>query len=795
MKKAHLIFAIFLSFQAYSQSVTVSGFVTEKETGEHIPYANVSVHATDEGAVSNAYGFYSLTIPTNTSSELTFSHVGYRRSIIIITPVRDTTINIGLETAINLLREVEILEGMDFRPNSLNHQRINPDLIQKSPALLGENDLFKVIQLLPGVQRGIEGSNAFYVRGGGADQNLIILDEATVYNANHLFGFLSVFNPDAIKDVNFYKGSYPARYGGRIASVTDIQMKDGNKNKIKAEGGIGILSGRLTVDGPLCKHGSTFMVSGRRSFIDLLTRPFMSSDDREGYRFYDSNIKTSFKVDQKNTLLVTAYFGGDNIATRQRETRQQSSIQSDTNLGWANRNGSVRWNHILCDKVFSNTSLIYSQYDFFLTDSYRRSGSSPNYSYSEYLSQIKDYTIKHDVDIYLSNSHTLKSGISMAIHAFRPRAFYSKDEAHSEETRNSQSYETREFTLFVDDGWRISERMVVDIGMRAGYVVTKDKIYTVLEPRMQAHYSLPNRITFNAGYARTNQFMHLLSNTGVGLPTDLWVPVTSNAPPQQGDQLSGGVSKWFQINNSQYLVSIESYRRFLRNIITYKQDAEFLDTDELSNEMQWENNITTGKGESYGTELFIEKKSGRLQGWLGYTISWVAHEFPGINSGKPFFPKHDSRHNIVLYGSYNASDKVSLTASWIFATGSAMTVPHGYYYANFSTSSRLIPIQLPDGSYGTFEDDGMGRAPYAGSVNSFRGDNYHRLDVSVRLHRKKKSYERYWEFGLFNAYNRKNPYYYYLEASNDFVNQGQRYELKKKALFPILPSVSYNFKF
>lgn len=795
MKKAFIILTTLFSIHAYGQSVTISGIITEKDTREHLPYANVLNTNTGQGSGSNAYGFYSLTIPINTSSELIFSHVGHKRSIIIINSVNDTTVNVELELAFDLLREVEVTGQADSKANSLNYQQIRGDLVKQAPALLGEKDILKVIQLLPGVQRGVEGSNAFYVRGGGADQNLIILDEATVYNANHLFGFLSVFNSDALKDVNFYKGSFPARYGGRIASVTDIQMKEGNRKKIKAEGGLGLLSGRLTVDGPLLGQGSSFMVSGRRSFIDLLTRPFMSGDSREGYRFYDANIKANFGLGKKNSLLLSGYFGGDKIQTRQREVRQQSTIQSNTDLGWLNRNGSVRWNHIFSDKVFSNTCIVYSQYNFFLTDTYRRSGSSPNYSYAEFLSQIKDYTIKHDVDIYLSNSHTLKSGVILTLHAFKPRVFYSKDEGRSEENKRAQTYQTQEFAFYIDDSWKISDRIVANIGLRTAHVVTKEKDYSALEPRMHVYYSLFNGINLNAGYTRTNQFMHLLSNTGIGLPTDLWVPVTSNAPPQQGDQLSGGASKLFEIKKTQYLVSIESYRRSLRNIITYKQDAEFLDIDELSNEMQWENNITIGKGESFGTEVLVEKKSGSLKGWIGYTLSWVVHEFPGINDGKRFFPKYDSRHNIVLYGSYNISEKVSIAANWVYSTGNAMSVPQAYYYSNFNTTTRQIPILPPNSSYGTFVDEGIGRAPYAGSVNSFRAESYHRLDLSVQLRKRKKTYERYWEFGLFNAYNRKNPYYYYIDASNDFVNQGQRYELKKRSLFPILPSVSYNFKF
>ena len=784
---------IIISINNYGQSITVSGLITEKRSKESLPFVSiVTSTGLKNGTTSNAYGYYSITLQSNELALITFSHIGHKILVKEINVFHDTILNIELEPLIYQLNEVVIEDNAETWAGQSYHQ-IRTDVIKRTPALLGEKDVLKALQLLPGVQRGVEGSTVFYVRGGGADQNLILVDDATIYNANHLFGFVSIFNSDAIKNINFYKGSFPARYGGRIASVTDIQMKEGNREEIIGEGGIGILSGRLTIEGPLTKKNSSFLISTRRSFIDLITKPLMSDDDKVGYRLFDVNVKMNFDTDKRNRFSISGYMGGDNLQTKQKTERQQSTIVSETDLGWINRNGSIRWNHIFSDKIFTNTSLVYSHYNFFLRDTYRRTGTKPNYTHSEFFSKINDYTIKNDLDYFLSNHHTLKSGLVFTLHHFTPRSFYSKDEARSEEARTSQNYQTREAGFYLEDSWQVSDKMEVNAGIRMAHLTTKEKTYAALEPRAHLHYNVTAELKLNAGYTRTNQFMHLLSNTGVGLPTDLWVPVTSIAPPQQGDQFSAGISK--SLNKNKYLLSIEAYRRYMRNILAYKQGATFLDTNELSEELQWENNITIGKGESYGTEFLFEKKTGKLTGWTAYTLSWVIHEFEDLNYGRRFFPRHDSRHNISLFCNFNLSKKVNVSANWQYSTGNAMTAPKAYYYGDLSLGNERRPVVMPDGSYGYFVSESITHLPYAGSVNSFRAADYHRLDLSIQIHKKKKHYDRYWEFGLYNAYNRKNPFYYYLERSNDFVNKGQRFDLKKKSLFPILPSVSYNFKF
>jgi hypothetical protein len=793
MKVIITLILIFSAVNIYGQFVILSGYISEEKSKENLPYATVqSANDLKSGATSNAYGFYSFPIQANVSTTIVFSHLGYERVLLEIKVSSDTTINIALAPSNQLLKEV-IIDSEEMMYNSLHHQTIQTDLIRQTPTLLGEKDVFKTLQLLPGVQRGIEGSNTFYVRGGGGDQNLVIVDDATIYNANHIFGFVSTVNTDAMKRVDFYKGSFPARYGGRIASVTDIQLKEGNREKTKVEGGIGTLSARLTIEGPLLKKKSSFLLSSRRSFIDLITKPFMPASNEFGYQFYDVNLKANFDLGQKDRLYFSGFIGGDKLDIKEKITKQQSTTKTKTELGWINRNASVRWNHLFSNKLFLNTSVIHSHYNFFFTDTYNRSGSNANYTHTKFNSRINDYTIKSDLDYFHSAKHTFKAGLALTYHVFTPRQFYSKNEALAEEERTKQIYKTQEASLYAEDYWEISKAILLDFGLRTTHFITKENSYTFLEPRVQFYAKIFKDLNFNAGYTRSNQFLHLLSNTGVGLPTDLWVPATAKAPPQQGDQFSAGLSRSF--NKSTYLISIETYRRWMRNIIAYKPDAVFLNTSELSNEFTWEDNIASGIGESYGTEFLFEKKQGKITGRVAYTVSWVVHQFDEINNGKRFFPRHDSRNNIVLFCHYKISDKINISANWLYSTGNALTVPQAYYYGNVAIGNEFRNSLMPTGSVVDLVTEEIDRLPYSGSVNSFRGEAYHRLDLSVQLHKKKKHYERFWEFGLFNAYNRKNPYYYYLEKSNDYVNNGQRIDLKKKSLFSILPSISYNLKF
>lgn len=794
MRRVLLLFASLASFQAlFGQTATVSGLVRERETGEIIPYVTF-VDSLNQKllSLSNPYGFFSFSVDANKASTIIVRHLGYKSVVLKLLPLSDSTVNIELVALIHQLEEIEIGPDPEVMDPG-NSYTVSNTVINQAPALLGEKDVMKAMQLLPGVQRGVEGSTAFYARGGGADQNLIISDDATIYNANHLFGFMSVFNADAIKNVKFYNGSFPARYGGRVSSVTDIQTKDGNKQRPNIVGGLGILSARLTLDGPIVTNKSSYLFSARRSFIDLLSKPFMPKENKESYRLFDVNAKVNFILNEHNALFISGYIGGDKLLTKEYRDREQYSIRAKTALGWINQNISMRWNHMFSEKIFNNISLIGSHYNFYIEDTYQREGLNSNSIYTELNSGIDDYSVKQDLDYYFSNNHTFKIGTLLRRHEFSPRIFYTRDEILADEKSVRQKYNASEFSGYFEDAWKISEKVSLDIGLRYSYYRIKEKQYSRIEPRAHIYYTLKSGLKVDAGYTRTNQFMHLLSNTGVGLPTDLWVPATTTAPPQQGDHLSAGIYKSFV--DGKYGVSIETYRRCLKNIISYSQDAEFLDAEETSKEIQWEENITSGKGESYGTELFVEKKNGKVTGWLSYTIAWAIHQFDEINNGKPFFPKYDSRHNMVIYFNFKFSEKINFSSSWMYSTGNAFTIPQAYYHGNFATGTETRTAIMPTKvAYPLIEED-IATVPYFGSKNSYRAEPYHRLDISIQFHKKKKKYHRYWEFGLFNAYNRKNPFYYYLEASNDYVNKGQRIDLKKKSLFPIIPSITYNFKF
>lgn len=775
-----------------SQNITVSGFIKEPGSKENIPYVNVTVNIIHGGTSSNAFGFYSIQIPSGRETEIRFSAVGYQTLERKILSDENIELDVELIPETQELKEI-VIEGED--ENLLNGNRplqLPVRTIKEVPALLGEKDLIKVIQLLPGIQRAAEGSTALYVRGGGPDQNLILLDDAQVYNANHLFGFFSVFNGDAVKRFDFWKSGFPARYGGRVSSIIDVRMKDGNKQKIQGEGGIGLLSGRLTVEGPIKKEKSSFLISGRRMYLDLLTMPFMANDSKFGYRFYDLNAKASFDHNSRNKFFISGYFGSDKLLTLEETKRSSSAINARTDLGWGNATATFRWNHIFNKRLFANTTLLYSNFRFFLKDSYKRTGSQANSNYTEYRSQVTDYSIKTDLDYFLSNGHNIKTGILFTYHQYQPRTFVFNS-SNEDNQRDIERYENVELAGYLEDTWDITEKISINTGVRVNGLAAAERNFVFVEPRVSASLVLLRSYRLTGAYTRSNQFVHLLSNTGVGLSTDLWVPVTSKAPPQQGDQFSIGLSRKFA--KQDFTVTLESYRKYLRNIIAYRQGASFLVIAEGLDNFNWEDNITIGNGLSYGTELLLQKDKGNLTGWLGYTLSWTVHEFDELNNGNRFYPKYDSRHSVSVAGIYKISPKIKLSATWVYNTGNALTIPQAYYYGNVSTGTNLRTILNQNVFSNVLQTEQINRIPYYGSRNSFRAESYHRLDIAAQFYKKKKKYERYWEFGLFNAYNRKNPFYYYLQATNDPSGLGQRISLKKKSLFPVLPSISYNVKF
>jgi hypothetical protein len=774
-----LLVTFFIAFTVagYSQ-IRISGHVSELSSAESIPLVNIFNDSLGVGTSSNVYGYYSIKIPSRGKYKFKISAIGFSTVIYVLEIQSDTTLNIALESSSVQLDEITIVTEDNSKNQEMGMTRLGSGIIMSTPTLLGEKDVIKTIQLLPGIQKGTEGSTALYVRGGGADQNLIILDEAQLYNANHLFGFFSVFNGDAIKNVQFWKSGFPAQYGGRVSSVVDIQMKEGNNKEFKGEGGIGIISSRITLEGPLQKNKSSFLLSARRSYLDLLTGPFMTSSDQVKYNFYDLYSKINLNINEKNKIFFSAYSGKDKLKTDQLEKTSISTTEANTRLGWGNFTGTFRWNHIFNKKIFSNTTLLLSRFNFQMTDEFQRTGGQSRFERSNFESSIKDYSVKQDLEYFVDNKHFLKAGFMYTFHKYQPKAFSQIDQDNAND-QSAEKYNNHEIGIYAEDLWQPNSKMEIRLGLRFNTLLTSYKNFQFIEPRAAISYELFKNLSVSGSYMRANQFIHLLSNTGIGLSSDLWVPATAKAPPTQTDQISAGFTK--KIHEKKITISIEAYRKYLRNILVYKEGANFLIISKAPSDISWENNVIVGKGLAYGTECMIKKSEGKLTGWIAYTLSWTIHNFDSLNQGKNFYAKYDSRHMVSSTITYKLNPRIVLSLNWVYNSGNAFNAPKSYYYATTSNFSQ-------DNLY-------TNTVPYFGSRNSFRGDPYHRLDLSVQFHKKKKKYDRYWEFGVFNAYNRKNVFYYYLKTTDVPGQNIQVVTLEKKSLFPILPSISYNVKF
>ncbi len=782
----YIIISFFFSANSFAQNATkytISGYITEKGSKENLPGVNIYIPKLKSGVTTNTYGFYSITLPSDTV-ELIVSYVGFQTQYVKLYLSANTPLDFGLET--NTLKEVVVTATKVERiSDDVQMSRIDLPIeqIKNVPALLGEKDVMKAIQLLPGVQKGSEGSSGIYVRGGGPDQNLIILDDAVVYNASHLFGFFSLFNGDALKSVELTKGGFPARYGGRLSSVVDMQMKDGNKEKIKGEAGIGLLSSRLTLEGPIKKDKASFLFSARRTYIDVIARPLIkaSADGAVGgYYFYDLNAKLNYVIDYKNKLYLSGYFGKDRFYARSSKKDKKNGNDNEANIYWGNATGTLRWNHLINEKLFSNVSLVFT--NFLFNIGYK--DVSPTASYSlRYFSGIRDYTIKSDFDYYPNSRHTMKMGINATYHFFRPNAIVTKiNDPNSSETDQKtiskiNAYET---AIYVEDDFKISDKWRANGGIRLSNFNVRSKSYFNPEPRISLKYALQKDLSFKASYATMNQYIHLLSNSGIGLPSDLWVPATDRIKPQQSQQVALGFAKDLKIKENDFQISLEGYYKKSRNVIGYKEGASFLNISNVdldgSYKFSYEDIVTSGKAESYGTELFIQKKSGRFTGWIGYTLSWTWLHFDELNFGKRFPARYDRRHDISLVGTYKFNDHITLSAVWVYGTGNAISLPTSTY----TVEPDPIHGNTPNYPIQDF-----------GGKNSFRMSAYHRLDLAVQFHKQKKHFERIFELGVYNAYNRKNAFYY----DTRWDENTKENKLVQISLFPIIPSFTWTYKF
>jgi hypothetical protein len=764
---------------------TISGYVKEAVSGESLIGVNIYLSDHKTGTVTNTYGFYSMTIPASDSIMLVVSYVGFTPEIVNVSLHKDIELNIDLKTNI-LLHEVTVTaDRREKQSESVKMSTIKLQVaqIKNVPSLLGEKDVLKVLQLMPGVQKGSEGSSGIYVRGGGPDQNLIILDDAIVYNASHLFGFFSLFNGDALKSVELTKGGFPARYGGRLSSVLEMNMKEGNKEQWHGEGGIGLISSRLTVEGPIKKGKSSILISGRRTYADLLIYPFLKNE-KTGYYFYDFNAKINYDFGRKNKIYLSGYFGKDKFYLKTNTV----DVKDNAGFLWGNATGTLRWNHLFTNKIFSNASAILSNYSFGLYDEYKVIKENKDY-YSEYYSGIRDFTLKYDIDYLPNPNHWIKAGAISIYHRFNPHAYVEEDIPNDTHIRDIKYTDGIESGLYIEDIWQPVQTVKINEGIRFSHFLATKNQYDFFEPRLSVALRLKNDFAIKGSYASMNQYIHMISNTGISLPTDLWVPTTDRVKPQQSQQVALGFVKDFSEHDLSF--SLEGYYKKMKNTLAYKEGATFLTFNDpgKTSDINWEDNVTSGHSWSYGIEFLIQKKEGRLTGWIGYTLSWTQMQFDSINFGRKFYARYDRRHDISIVATYKLNDHITLSGTWVYGTGNAVTLPNSTFIV-FADSPKL-GSGFNDYSYNnrgilyTFNDYGQ--------KNDYRMGAYHRLDLGIQFHKKKKWGERIWEISVYNAYNRMNPFFYY--STTETINNKRYGILKQVSLFPVIPSCTYTFRF
>lgn len=791
MKKTILIALLLFPSIIFSQKYTISGYIKDKATGEELLGANVIVENGKTGTSANSYGFYSLSIPAGTY-EVLFSFIGYTEQRMTINLNSNKTINIELESSALMSEEI-VVNGeanRNVEDSRMSVTKIPIETVKTLPAFMGEVDIMKTIQLLPGIQAAGDGNAGFYVRGGGPDQNLILLDEATIYNASHLLGFFSVFNADAIKDMEIYKGGTPAQYGGRISSVLDISMKNGNMKKFEFEGGIGTISSRFTAQGPIIKDKASFLVSGRRTYIDLLIKPFVKKESMlksSGYYFYDINAKFNYKFSDKDRLYISAYYGKDMFKFKSKDAGLELHIP------WGNGMANIRWNHLFSDKFFSNTTFVASDYKFqtsIAMDASEDEGT--NFKFTQ-DSGIRDYYLKQDFTWLPNPKHTVKFGLNYIYHIFSPNSVSASLADMTFETLSKNKQYAHDAAIYLGDDFKINNRITVYAGVRGSIfnqvgpftryikddmflktidsvVYAKNKsvaLYNSIEPRLSIKVSIDSKSSIKASFMQNKQYIHLASLSASTLPTDLWVPCSDIVKPQMGRQYAVGYFRNFF--NDHFETSVEIYYKDLYNLLEYADGV--LPGDEVVQDNA-DNYFIFGDGRSYGAEFYIKKRTGRFTGWIGYTISKTDRFFNDINNGKTFPAKYDRRHDLSVTASYDLSERWTLSAIFVYATGNTTTLPIGRYMIDGDLTSEY------------------------GDRNSYRMSPYHRLDLSATyIHKKTNKWESSWNFSIFNAYNRHNPYFIYFYNEGNVENGDFTTKARQFSLFPILPSVTWNFKF
>ncbi len=774
---------LFFALNSFAQKkYTISGYVKDAESGETVIAANISIKGKN-GMMSNQYGFWSATLLQGTH-QIVVSHIGYKPTIVSINLTRDTSVNILLQNGTALSDEVVVTSAKrenNVRAAQMGKITLPIEQIKGVPAFMGEVDLLKVVQLLPGVRNAGEGSSGIYVRGGGPDQNLIMLDDAVVYNTGHLFGFFSIFNADAIKNVTLIKGGMPAQYGGRLSSVLDVSMKEGNNQKYQFEGGIGLIASRFSIQGPIVKDKASFIVSARRTYVDALAKGFVKPGSQfygSGYYFYDLNTKINYKFNEKDRVYLSGYFGRDVFDFR--NGKQSLNI----NIPWGNATGTLRWNHVFNRKLFANTTAVYNDYNFTFN------GKQDNFDL-KLASGIRDLTLKQDFDYYPASNHKLKFGWLYTYHRFTPSVVSGRQDSIEFNPQSAQVKFANETAIYLQDDWDVSKKVKINVGLRYSNFaqIGAYKIYDVdefqnrldsnvfkkgqtvksyggLEPRFTLRYEINERTSVKASATRNLQYIHLVSNSGTTLPTDIWVPSTYKVKPQISWLYAAGLFK--NIKNNTYETSVEVYYKQMQNQIEYREgytNNSLKDT---------EDDFTFGNGWSYGSEFFVNKVKGRFTGWIGYTLSWTWRKFEGLNGGEKFPAKYDRRNDMSIVAMYELNKKWKLSSAFVYGTGSASTLPQRFYLIGAVLSQQYS------------------------NINQYRLPSYHRIDFSATLTPKKNEKRKWkteWVFSIYNAYSRQNPYFIYYDQTGSPYDGTLQIQGKQVSIFPIIPAVTWNFKF
>jgi hypothetical protein len=763
---------VFTALTTSAQKFTISGTLKDATNGEDLYGGMIKVkELTNVGAISNAYGFFSLTLEKGTYT-LIFRSTGFESKETVVELNKDIELKVELDIPkdVQNIEEVEVKaqkENENITGSGMDVTRLDPKDIETIPVLFGEKDIMKTLQLTPGVKGAGEGNAGFFVRGGGADQNLILLDEANVYNASHLLGFFSVFNSDAIKDVSLYKSGIPAEYGGRASSVMDVKMRDGNKKKFGMSGGIGLISSRLTVEAPIVKDKGSFIVSGRRSYADLFLK--LSKDtsiNQTQLFFYDLNAKANYRLGDKDRIFLSGYFGRDVLG-----------INDAFGFNWGNATGTIRWNHLFSNKLFSNTSIAYSDFDY----GFNVGSGEDGFGIS---SSINDINFKQDFDYFLNSNNKMKFGVNAIYHTFKPGELSGGNSSF-----NPIVLDTRyglEAAAYIQNDMKIGSRWSLMCGLRysafnlmgdgtayefdGNGVLTNSTEYSRgesialhhgLEPRFSISYILSENNSIKLGYNRNLQYLHRVTNSTTSSPTDIWVPSSNNVLPQLADQIAIGYYQNF--NKNMFSFTGEVYYKALQNQIDYRTGASNFLNELIEGEFVY------GKGRSYGLELQLQKKKGKFTGWLSYTLSRALRTFDAIDNGREFSARQDRIHDISLVTMYNLTERVALSAAWIYYTGDAVTFPSGKYELN-----------------GTV-------IPYYTERNGYRMPDYHRLDLGATFYfKEREKFEHNLNVSIYNAYNRENAYTItFQEAENDPTQT----EAVQTTLFKIIPSITYNFNF